>query len=105
MDFRRREADRILIQAKSFIWNQVRRIASAFAGIASGRISILDLESALNSPKVSVDLEGLLRGARSLGHISQGLRLSFLHELPISTTFSVRPSDPEVPEMAFTIKI
>ncbi len=67
------------IRAKSFIWNQVRRIASAFSGIASGRVSVPDLESALNSPEVSVDLgrapsEGLVLW----GNIPQGLRLPFL---------------------------
>ena len=83
------------IQAKSFIWNQVRRIASAFAGIASGRISILDLESALNSPEVTVDLgrappEGLV-----LWNIShKDFESPFSGEVPISTTFSIRPSDP-----------
>ena len=83
------------IQAKSFIWNQVRRIASAFAGIASGRISILDLESALNSPEVTVDLgrappEGLV-----LWNIShKDFDSPFSGEMPISTTFSIRPSDP-----------
>ena len=83
------------IQAKSFIWNQVRRIASAFAGIASGRISILDLESALNSPEVTVDLgrappEGLI-----LWNIShKDFDPPFSGEMPISTTFSIRPSDP-----------
>ena len=83
------------IQAKSFIWNQVRRIASAFAGIASGRISILDLESALNSPEVTIDLgrappEGLV-----LWNISHKDFVSpFSGEMPISSTFSIRPSDP-----------
>ena len=83
------------IQAKSFIWNQVRRIASAFAGIASGRISIIDLESALNSPEVTIDLgrappEGLV-----LWNIShKDFDSPFSGEMPISSTFSIRPSDP-----------
>ena len=83
------------IKAKSFIWNQVRRIASAFAGIASGRISILDLESALNSPEVTVDLgrappEGLV-----LWNIShKDFDSPFSGEMPVSTSFSVRPNDP-----------
>ena len=82
------------IQAKSFIWNQVRRIASAFAGIASGRISILDLESALNSPKVSVDLGRAPSEGLVLWDIShKDFDSPFSSELPISTTFSVRPSD------------
>ena len=83
------------IRAKSFIWNQVRRIASAFSGIVSGRISIPDLEAALNSPEVSVDLgrapsEGLVLWAIS----HKDFEPPFSNELPTSTTFSVRPSDP-----------
>ena len=82
------------IQAKSFIWNQVRRIASAFAGIASGRITILDLESALNSPKVSVDLGRAPSEGLVLWDIShKDFDSPFSSELPLSTTFSVRPSD------------
>lgn len=82
------------IQATSFIWNQVRRIASAFSGIASGRISILDLESALNSPEVSVDLGRAPSEGLVLWNIShKDFDSPFSGELPISTTFSVRPSD------------
>tara|TARA_B100000927_G_scaffold23453_1_gene17731 strand:+ start:52 stop:909 length:858 start_codon:yes stop_codon:yes gene_type:complete len=83
------------IRARSFIWNQVRRIASAFSGIASGRISISELESAINSPEVGVDLgrapsEGLI-----LWNIShKDFNSPFSGEMPISTTFSVRPGDP-----------
>ena len=82
------------IQATSFIWNQVRRIASAFSGIASGRISILDLESALNSPEVSADLGRAPSEGLVLWNIShKDFDSPFSGELPISTTFSVRPSD------------
>lgn len=82
------------IQAKSFIWNQVRRIASAFSGIASGRISLLDLESALNSPQVSVDLGRAPSEGLVLWDIShEDFDSPFSHRLPISTSFSERPSD------------
>jgi len=82
------------IQAKSFIWNQVRRIASAFSGIASGRISILDLESALNSPQVSVDLGRAPSAGLVLWDIShKDFDPPFSDQLPISTSFSERPSD------------
>ena len=83
------------IQAESFIWNQVRRIASAFAGIASGRISILDLESALNSPEVSVDLGRAPSEGLVLWNIShRDFDSPFSGEMPTSTKFSVRPRDP-----------
>ena len=83
------------IRARSFIWNQVRRIASAFAGIASGRISILDLESALNSPEISVDLGRAPSEGLVLWNIShKDFDSPFSAGMPISTFFSVRPSDP-----------
>lgn len=43
------------IKAQSFLWNQVRRIASALSGIASGRISMEELKSALCEPEKKVD--------------------------------------------------
>ena len=43
------------IKAQSFLWNQVRRIASALSGIASGRISMEELKSALSNPERKVD--------------------------------------------------
>ena len=83
------------IQAKSFIWNQVRRIASAFSGIASGRIGISELESALSSPEVRIDLgrapsEGLVLW--SISHAD--FKSPFSHQLPPPAEFSRRPSDP-----------
>tara|TARA_B100000959_G_C14984377_1_gene624926 strand:- start:519 stop:1346 length:828 start_codon:yes stop_codon:yes gene_type:complete len=45
-----------IIQARSFIWNQVRRIASAISGIASGRLEITDVENALKNPDKNIDL-------------------------------------------------
>ena len=83
------------IQAKSFIWNQVRRIASAFSGIASGRLGVSDLESALSRPEVSVDLgrapsEGLVLWAISHSDFES----PFSDRLPPPAAFSRRPSDP-----------
>ena len=83
------------IQAKSFIWNQVRRIASAFSGIASGRIGVSDLESALSRPKVSADLgrgpsEGLVLW--SISHAD--FESPFSDQLPPTAAFSPRPIDP-----------
>ena len=83
------------IQAKSFIWNQVRRIASAFSGIASGRIRISDLESALGSPEVSVDLgRGPSEGLVLWGISHTDFESSFSDELPPPAFFSRRPRDP-----------
>tara|TARA_B100001079_G_C16286419_1_gene458920 strand:- start:220 stop:948 length:729 start_codon:yes stop_codon:yes gene_type:complete len=83
------------IQAKSFIWNQVRRIASAFSGIASGRIGISELESALSRPEVRIDLgrapsEGLVLW--SISHAD--FKSPFSNQLPPPAEFSRRPSDP-----------
>ena len=83
------------IQAKSFIWNQVRRIASAFSGIASGRIGVSDLESALSRPEVSADLgrgpsEGLVLW--SISHAD--FESPFSDQLPPTAAFSPRPIDP-----------
>ena len=83
------------IQAKSFIWNQVRRIASAFSGIASGRLRLSDLESALSRPDVRVDLgrapsEGLVLWAIS----HPDFESPFSDRLPPPTAFTRRPSDP-----------
>ena len=83
------------IQAKSFIWNQVRRIASAFSGIASGRIGISDLESAISRPEVRIDLgrapsEGLVLW--SISHAD--FKSPFSNQLPPPAEFSRRPSDP-----------
>lgn len=83
------------IQAKSFIWNQVRRIASAFSGIASGRIGISELESAISRPEVTIDLgrapsEGLVLW--SISHAD--FKSPFSNQLPPPAEFSRRPSDP-----------
>ena len=43
------------IEAEGFVWNQVRRIASALLGLARNRWTIEDLKSALNRPDVPAD--------------------------------------------------
>ena len=43
------------IQAEGFVWNQVRRIASAMLGIAKGRFSIEAVRAALSSPENAAD--------------------------------------------------
>ena len=42
----------ISVKARAFLWNQVRRIASAVSGVVSGRISLEDLVSALENPNI-----------------------------------------------------
>ena len=43
------------IKADGFVWNQVRRIASAMLGIAKGRFSIEEVGCALSSPENAAD--------------------------------------------------
>ena len=82
------------ITAKSFIWNQVRRVASAFSGIASGRIQISDLESALNCPEVEVDMgRGPSEGLVLWGISHCDFKSSFSDDLPPPASFSRRPMD------------
>ena len=83
------------IEARSFVWNQVRRIASAFSGIASGRIGISDLQHALENPGVSIDLgrapsEGLVLWSISHPDFVSGMS----DVLPSGSTFTSRPEDP-----------
>jgi len=83
------------ISAKSFLWNQVRRIASALSGIASGRLELADLESALRKPDVPVDLgrapsEGLVLWGISHSDFKGPLPDYF----PDPSSLSSRPSDP-----------
>ena len=44
-----------VIEAEGFVWNQVRRIASAMLGMAKGVFSIEEISHALNSPDDPVD--------------------------------------------------
>ena len=43
------------IQAEGFVWNQVRRIASAMLGIAKGRFPLEDVHQALINPENAAD--------------------------------------------------
>lgn len=82
------------IKAKSFIWNQVRRVASSFSGIASGRLSVSDLESALTHPEISSDLGRAPSEGLVLWGISHSdLELPFSNDLPPPASFSRRPQD------------
>ncbi len=83
------------IRARSFLWNQVRRIASAISGVASGRVSLTDLESALSRPSDSIDLgrapaDGLVLWETY--HSDFDALAS--DELPDASTLSTRPGDP-----------
>jgi len=80
------------ISAKSFIWNQVRRVASAFSGIASGRLGVNELKYAISNPGIKVDLgrgpaEGLVLWG--ISHID--FDSSFAQDLPPTVSFSRRP--------------
>ncbi|MEE2625021.1 MAG: hypothetical protein VYD50_02055 [Candidatus Thermoplasmatota archaeon] len=80
------------ISARSFVWNQVRRIASALAGIASGRITTAELESALRCPEISTDLgrapaEGLVLWAISHPDFESPMP----DQMPDSSSLSKRP--------------
>ena len=85
----------LVIRAKSFLWNQVRRIASSISGISSGRIKLADLESALESPDIPVDLgrapsEGLVLWEISHPDFPKPLPSG----LPNPDSLSARPEDP-----------
>jgi tRNA pseudouridine38-40 synthase len=43
------------IEAEGFVWNQVRRIASAILGLAQDRLSIEEVKRALSQPEVTVN--------------------------------------------------
>jgi tRNA pseudouridine38-40 synthase len=43
------------IRAEGFVWNQVRRIASAMLGMARGRFTFEQVQNALENPGVSAD--------------------------------------------------
>ena len=46
----------ISVKSQAFLWNQVRRIASAVSGAVSGRNTLDDIRSALENPEVPLDL-------------------------------------------------
>ena len=83
------------ISARSFLWNQVRRVASAISGVASGRVTLAELEVALNRPEATVDLgrapaDGLVLW--STAHPDFDAPTS--DELPNASAFTKRPEDP-----------
>jgi len=83
------------IKAPSFLWNQVRRIASAFSGIASGRIGISDLDRALRNPGSSIDLGRAPSDGLVLWSISHpDIRMPLSDDAPADEMFSRRPEDP-----------
>ena len=84
-----------VICAKSFLWNQVRRIASAFSGISSGRLELMDLDLAMRKPEIPVDMgrapsEGLVLWEISHLDIPNPLP----NEIPEPNNLSTRPEDP-----------
>jgi tRNA pseudouridine38-40 synthase len=83
------------IRARSFLWNQVRRIASAISGVASGRVSLIDLESALSRPGNSVDLGRAPADGLVLWEISHSdFDAPASDGLPDASALSTRPDDP-----------
>ncbi len=82
------------ISARSFVWNQVRRIASAISGASSGRISVSDIKSALENPEQRVDLGRAPANGLILWSILHSDFDHFLsEELPSTEFFSRRPED------------
>lgn len=84
-----------VICAKSFLWNQVRRIASAFSGISSGRLELMDLDLAMRKPEIPVDMgrapsEGLVLW--EISHLDFPNPLP--NEIPEPNNLSTRPEDP-----------
>ncbi|MDP6985671.1 MAG: hypothetical protein QGH38_00430 [Candidatus Thalassarchaeaceae archaeon] len=84
-----------VICAKSFLWNQVRRIASAFSGISSGRLELMDLDLAMRKPEIPVDMgrapsEGLVLWEISHLDIANPLP----NGIPEPSNLSTRPEDP-----------
>jgi len=82
------------IKSEAFLWNQVRRIASALTGVVSGRINIDEVKSALNSPEISSDLGRNQSHGLILWKIehkdSDGMGLDSIAE---TSSFTVQPQD------------
>ncbi len=84
----------ISVKARAFLWNQVRRIASAVSGVVSGRVSLDELKSALENPHIPVDLgransDGLILWSISHDEIDGIIDSKF----PDNTHFTSRPID------------
>ena len=85
----------ISVKSQAFLWNQVRRMASAVSGVASGRNTIEDIRSALERSDVPVDLgrapsEGLMLWTIDNPHTSDIIDSS----LPDTGWFTHPPDDP-----------
>jgi len=84
----------ISVKSRAFLWNQVRRMASAISGVASGRNSIEDIDTALENPEVPVDLgrspsEGLMLWSIENPHTSNLIDPT----LPETSWFTAPPED------------
>ncbi len=82
------------ISARSFVWNQVRRIASAISGATSGRLSVSEIKTALENPERKVDFGRAPADGLILWSIYHSDFDQFLSEdLPSPDFFSRRPED------------
>lgn len=89
--------DRIIgisVKSRAFLWNQVRRMASAVSGVASGRNTIEDIRLALERPNIPIDLgrapsEGLILWSIENDHTSD----IFDSSLPDTSWFTPPPDD------------
>ena len=84
----------ISVRSRAFLWHQVRRMASAVSGAASGRNTLDDIRTALDSPTVTVDLgrspsDGLVLWSIENQH-SEGM---VDDSLPDTSWFSEPPRD------------
>jgi len=84
----------ISVRSRAFLWNQVRRIASAISGVVSGRNTLEDIRTALDNPEDPIDLgrspsDGLVLWSIENPH-SEGMNNGLL---PDTSWFSEPPSD------------
>ena len=84
----------ISVRSRAFLWNQVRRIASAISGVVSGRNTLDDIRTALDNPEDPIDLgrspsDGLVLWSIENPH-SDGMTNGLL---PDTSWFSEPPSD------------
>ena len=84
----------ISVRSRAFLWNQVRRIASAISGVVSGRNTLEDIRTALDNPEDPIDLgrspsDGLVLWSIENPH-SDGMNNGLL---PDTSWFSEPPSD------------
>lgn len=85
----------VSVKARAFLWNQVRRIASAISGVVSGRISLDQLMSAMENPNIPVDLgransDGLILWSISHDKFNIVVNKNTINEI----NFTKRPQDP-----------